>query len=276
MVHWGRELLSEAGYFHSVSMLDDPLRIRRACDRAGYQALRPVRAHPAVQAGDQRRIPQAGDPLRRRMRRPGDQHRRRPETGWTTEAEDHVLMRYTLRRRRRRRGPRASSSASNRTSSTANTRPASTGSTRWSKSPRHRHQLRHRQQLPLRPRSLRLARTRPRPPRPPPRQGHLRRQSGQRARQGHRHAVGCACGDGVIDWAKSDREICRRAPRDIVFSVECGTLPSLVAASVLGRAGSTPPNSRILVAASAPARRDAGSWATSCRNRTAAWWPCAT
>ena len=24
MVHWGRELLSEAGYFHSVSMLDDP------------------------------------------------------------------------------------------------------------------------------------------------------------------------------------------------------------------------------------------------------------
>ena len=35
MVHWGRELLSEAGYFHSVSMLDDPLRIRRACDEAG-------------------------------------------------------------------------------------------------------------------------------------------------------------------------------------------------------------------------------------------------
>jgi len=30
MVHWGRELLSEGGYFHSVSMWDDPLRIRRA------------------------------------------------------------------------------------------------------------------------------------------------------------------------------------------------------------------------------------------------------
>ncbi len=28
LVHWGRELLSEAGYFHSVSMLDDPFRIR--------------------------------------------------------------------------------------------------------------------------------------------------------------------------------------------------------------------------------------------------------
>ena len=35
MVHLGRELLSEAGYFHSVSMLDDPLRIKRACERAG-------------------------------------------------------------------------------------------------------------------------------------------------------------------------------------------------------------------------------------------------
>jgi len=32
MVHWGRELLSEAGYFHSVSMWDDPLRIRRVLE----------------------------------------------------------------------------------------------------------------------------------------------------------------------------------------------------------------------------------------------------
>ena len=37
MVHWGRELLSEAGYFHSVSMLDDPLRIKRACSRPGMK-----------------------------------------------------------------------------------------------------------------------------------------------------------------------------------------------------------------------------------------------
>ncbi len=37
MLHWGRELLSEAGYFHSVSMLDDPLRIRRACEKAGIK-----------------------------------------------------------------------------------------------------------------------------------------------------------------------------------------------------------------------------------------------
>ena len=51
MVHWGRELLSEAGYFHSVSMLDDPLRIKRACQEAGIElsglsAHTPARASP--------------------------------------------------------------------------------------------------------------------------------------------------------------------------------------------------------------------------------------
>ena len=32
MVHLGRELLSEARYFHSVSMFDDPLWIKEICD----------------------------------------------------------------------------------------------------------------------------------------------------------------------------------------------------------------------------------------------------
>jgi sugar phosphate isomerase/epimerase len=35
--------------------------------------------------------------------------------------------------------------------------------------------------------------------------------------------AGCACGDGVIDWKKVV-EICKNAPRDIVLSVECGTI----------------------------------------------------
>ena len=37
MVHFGRELMSEAGYFHTVSMFDDPYRIKEACDRAGLK-----------------------------------------------------------------------------------------------------------------------------------------------------------------------------------------------------------------------------------------------
>ena len=35
--------------------------------------------------------------------------------------------------------------------------------------------------------------------------------------------VGCACGDGVIDWARVIA-LCKNAPRDIVLSVECGTV----------------------------------------------------
>jgi sugar phosphate isomerase/epimerase len=36
--------------------------------------------------------------------------------------------------------------------------------------------------------------------------------------------VGCACGDGVIDWAKVIQIVRSDCPRDIVFSVECGTI----------------------------------------------------
>ncbi len=34
--------------------------------------------------------------------------------------------------------------------------------------------------------------------------------------------VGCACGDGVVDW-KEIIAICRRVDRDLCLSVECGT-----------------------------------------------------
>jgi sugar phosphate isomerase/epimerase len=35
--------------------------------------------------------------------------------------------------------------------------------------------------------------------------------------------VGCACGEGVVDW-KAVIAILQKAPRDIVMSVECGTV----------------------------------------------------
>ena len=35
--------------------------------------------------------------------------------------------------------------------------------------------------------------------------------------------VGCACGDGVIDWSRVIK-LCREAKQDIVLSVECGTV----------------------------------------------------
>ena len=37
MVHWGRELLSEAGYFHSFSMLNDPLILAEVAASRGLK-----------------------------------------------------------------------------------------------------------------------------------------------------------------------------------------------------------------------------------------------
>jgi sugar phosphate isomerase/epimerase len=47
-------------------------------------------------------------------------------------------------------------------------------------------------------------------------------QDAERYRGKVRGMLGCACGDGVLDWARIV-EVCRRAPRDLVLSVECGS-----------------------------------------------------
>ena len=39
--------------------------------------------------------------------------------------------------------------------------------------------------------------------------------------------VGCACGDGVVDWERVI-DIVKTCPVDIVFSVECGTVPDAI------------------------------------------------
>jgi sugar phosphate isomerase/epimerase len=39
--------------------------------------------------------------------------------------------------------------------------------------------------------------------------------------------VGCACGDGVVDWKKVIA-IVKTCPVDIVFSVECGNVPDAI------------------------------------------------
>ncbi len=38
MVHLGRELMSEAGYYHTISMLEDPLEIRALLEKHGLEA----------------------------------------------------------------------------------------------------------------------------------------------------------------------------------------------------------------------------------------------
>jgi sugar phosphate isomerase/epimerase len=39
--------------------------------------------------------------------------------------------------------------------------------------------------------------------------------------------VGCACGDGVVDWQRVI-DIVKSTNREIVFSVECGNVPDAI------------------------------------------------
>jgi len=96
MVHWGCELLSEAGYFHSVSMLDDPYRVCRACRAAGVK-LSGLSSHTPLCK------PEIGTEYLKQAIRfaaecgaPVVNTDEGPKRAWTTAEEDHMLMRYVL------------------------------------------------------------------------------------------------------------------------------------------------------------------------------------
>jgi 3-oxoisoapionate decarboxylase len=96
MVHWGRELLSEAGYFHSVSMLDDPLRIRRACEKAGIK-VSGLSAHcPLIKPEVSVEYLKQAVRFAAEIGAPVINTDEGPKPDWTTVEEDHTLMRYTL------------------------------------------------------------------------------------------------------------------------------------------------------------------------------------
>src|SRR6266542_2576017 len=223
MVHWGRELLSEAGYFHSVSMLDDPLRIKRACDKAGVK-ISGLSTHTPLSKPEI-----SVEYLKQAIRfaaecgAPVVNTDEGPKPAWTNEAEDFTLMRYTLMEAARVAEPRGiliglephqqyskhpdgldrihslvKSPAIGINFDTGNSYLCGHDPLKW------------------------LARV-------VDRLVHLHakdisdEQSGAERGKVTGTPVGCACGDGVIDWA-SVIEICRRAKRDIVLSVECGTV----------------------------------------------------
>jgi sugar phosphate isomerase/epimerase len=223
MVHWGRELLSEAGYFHSVSMLDDPLRVRRACASAvvklsGLSAHTPLcRPEIGVEYLKQavRFAAECGAPVVNT-----DEG---PKQAWTTEEEDHALMRYTLMEAAKVAEPRGiliglephqqyskhpagldrifklvRSSAIGINFDTGNSYLSGHDPCRWLAKIVGR--LVH-----LHAKDISLAQSK----------AERGKVSGT--------PVGCACGDGVVDWARVI-SICRKAKRDIVLSVECGTI----------------------------------------------------
>ena len=223
MLHWGRELLSEAGYFHSVSMLDDPLRIKRACEENKIK-LSGVSAHtPLIR-------PEIGlEYLKQAVRfsaecgAPVVNTDEGPKRDWSTEEEDHVLMRYTLQEVARTAEPRGiliglephqqysrtpaglnriwglvRSPAIGINFDTGNAFLSGQDPYQWLES--ILGQLVH-----LHAKDISVS------------------QSDAERGKVTGTPVGCACGDGVIDW-KRVIALCRKAPRDIVFSVECGTI----------------------------------------------------
>ena len=223
MVHWGRELLSEARYFHSVSMLDDPLRIRNACATAGIK-LSALSAHTPLCK------PEIGvEYLKQAIRfaaecgAPVINTDEGPKPNWTTEAEDFNLMRYTLQEAALVAEPRGIHIG-----------------------------LEPHQQYSKHPDGLDRIYALVKSPniginfdtgnsflcghdpyvwleRVLDRLVHLHAKDISVSQADSERGkvtgtpVGCACGDGVIDWAKVIA-ICRRCRRDIVFSVECGTI----------------------------------------------------
>ena len=97
MVHFGRELMSEAGYYHTYSLFNDPWVMRRMCDERGLK-ISGLQAHGPLGRPDYhgeylklaiRFAAECGAPVVNT-----DEGLKAP---WTTEAEDFVLMRYTLR-----------------------------------------------------------------------------------------------------------------------------------------------------------------------------------
>jgi sugar phosphate isomerase/epimerase len=223
MVHWGRELLSEAGYFHSVSMLDDPLRIRRACEQnrvklSGLSTHTPLcKPEISVEYLKQavRFAAECGAPVVNT-----DEG---PKPSWTTSEEDHTLMRYTLMEAARVAEPRGiligiephqqysrtpegldriwglvKSPAIGINFDTGNSYLCGHDPLQWLQRVSKRLVHLHAKDISVQQSSAERGKVTGTP-------------------------VGCACGDGVIDWARVIA-LCRKVKRDIVLSVECGTV----------------------------------------------------
>ncbi|NOX53079.1 MAG: sugar phosphate isomerase/epimerase [Planctomycetes bacterium] len=224
MVHLGRELLSEAGYFHSVSMFDDPLRIRRACEKAGVK-VSALSGHcplckPEVSTEYLKQAIRFAAEIGTSIVNTDEG----PKPEWTTEEEDHVLMRYVLKEAAAVAEPRkiliglephqqysktpdgldriyhlVDSPAIGINFDTGNSYLAGQDPYAWLERVKDRLVHVHAKDISI-------------------------QQSEAERGKVTGTPVGCACGDGVIDWERVIA-ICRSVDREeIVLSVECGTI----------------------------------------------------
>jgi sugar phosphate isomerase/epimerase len=228
MVHLGRELLSEAGYFHSVSMYDDPLYVRDLCLKhkvklSGLSAHTPL-CKPEISVEYLkmaiRWAGQAGAPVVNT-----DEG---PKPFWTTRELDYQLMTYTLTEASmvaERHGIKIGIEPHQQYSKTPDGLDSihalvpspsiginfDTGNSylaggsdvyEWLERVKHRLVHLHAKDI------------------------SLQQSEAQRGKVTGT-PVGCACGDGVVDWRRVI-EIVKSSGRDIVFSVECGTIEQAI------------------------------------------------
>lgn len=228
MVHLGRELLSEAGYFHSVSMYDDPLWVRELCDKHGIK-LSGLSSHTPLCKPEIsveylkmaiRWAADAGAPVVNT-----DEG---PKPAWTTKEMDYTLMKYTLTEASmvaERHGIKIGLEPHQQYSKTPDgldsiyalvDSPAiginyDTGNSYLAGGSDPYDWLHH-----VKDRLVHL---------------HAKDISMQQsdAERGKVTGtpVGCACGEGVVDWQRVI-DIVKDLDRDIVFSVECGTVPEAI------------------------------------------------
>ena len=222
-VHWGRELMSEAGYYQTVSMLDDPYRVKRACEKAGVK-LSGLSSHTPLCKPDI-----SGNYLKQAIRfaaecgAPVVNTDEGPKPLWTTEEEDHVLMKYTLTEaaafaeargimigiephQQYSQHPDGLDKIYNLVNSDAIGINFDTGNSylsghdpiEWLERVKDRLVHLHAKDISI-------------------------EQSEDERGKVTGTPAGCACGEGVVDWKKVI-DVCRTAPRDIVLSVECGTI----------------------------------------------------
>ncbi len=223
MVHWGRELLSEAGYFHSVSMLDDPYRVKRACDKAGVR-LSGLSSHcPLCKPEISTEYLKQAVRFAAECGAPVINTDEGPKPKWTTEEEDHTLMRYVLHEaaqlaeargiligiephQQYSKSPKGldkiyslvDSPAIGINFDTGNSYLSGEDPVVWLEHVLDRLVHLHAKDISV-------------------------QQSDAERGKVTGTPVGCACGEGVVDWAKVI-DVCKRAKRDIVLSVECGTV----------------------------------------------------
>jgi sugar phosphate isomerase/epimerase len=228
MVHLGRELLSEAGYFHSVSLFDDPLFVKDLCARhhvklSGLSSHTPL-CKPEISLEYLkmaiRWAADAGAPVINT-----DEG---PKPVWTSKEMDYMLMTYTLTEAARvaeRHGIKIGLEPHQQYSKTPDgldsiyslvASPAlginfdtgnsylAGGSDVYEWLERVKDRLVH-----LHAKDISLSQSR----------SERGKVSGT--------PVGCACGDGVVDW-KRVIDIVKSSGQEIVFSVECGTIEQAV------------------------------------------------